>query len=100
MKRSRASSPTISVSIAGQKYVLKSDEDEPTVKALASYVDARIREIQRHTRTADTQSLAVLAALQITEELFEERRSRASLRKKVRERTQSLLQLLEKHARV
>ncbi len=44
---------------------------------MAGYVDSRMKELQKLSRTADTQSLAVLAALQITEELFKERRALA-----------------------
>jgi len=94
MKRS------VTVQIAGQRYVLRSDADEETVRELATYVDARIREIQRQTRTADTQALATLAALQIAEELFGEREAQAALKKKIREKGQSLLQFLEREARV
>jgi cell division protein ZapA len=90
----------VTVNIAGQKYVLRSDEDEEDVKAVASYVDARIREIQKLTRTADTQAHVTLAALQIAEELFGERRMRAELRKRIREKGQSILQFLEREARV
>jgi len=90
----------VAVQIAGQKYVLRTDADEDQVRALASYVDGRIRDIQRQTRTPDTQALATLAALQIAEELFGERQAQASLRKKIREKGQALLQFLEREARV
>jgi cell division protein ZapA len=90
----------VTVEIAGQRYVLRSDSDEETVKELATYVDGRIREIQRQTRTADTQALATLAALQIAEELFGERAAQAELRRKIREKGRALLQYLEREARV
>jgi cell division protein ZapA len=90
----------VTVTIAGQRYVLRSDDDENSVKELASYVDARIREIQRQTRTADTQSLATLAALQIAEELFGLREAHGALKKKIRDKGQALLQFLEREARV
>jgi cell division protein ZapA (FtsZ GTPase activity inhibitor) len=59
-----------------------------------------MKELQKHTRTADTQSLAVLAALQITEELFKERRALADLKKRIRERSRALLHLVESRARI
>jgi cell division protein ZapA len=90
----------VTVNIAGQRYVLRSDADEDSVTALAKYVDGRIREIQRQTRTADTQALATLAALQIAEELFGERQAQAALKKKIRDKGQALLQFLEREARV
>jgi cell division protein ZapA len=90
----------VAVQIAGQRYVLRTDDDEESVKRLASYVDARIRDIQRQTRTADTQALATLAALQIAEELFSERDARSSLKKQIRDKGKALLQFLEREARV
>ncbi len=94
MKRS------VSVQIAGQRYSLRSDADDQTVKDLAVFVDGRIKDIQRQARTADTQSVAILVAMQIAEELFAEREARAALKQKVRDKSKSLLQFLEREARV
>jgi cell division protein ZapA len=91
---------SISVQIAGVKYTLKTDEDERWVKSIAAFVDGKIREAQKHGRTVDTQAVAVLTAMQIAEELFTERRLTRELRKSIRERSQSLLDYLEREARV
>ena len=93
MKRS------VSVQIAGVRYALKTDEDERWVKAVAAFVDGKIRDTQKHARTPDTQSVAVLTALQIAEELFNERRQSGELRKKIREKSQSLLDVLTRETR-
>jgi cell division protein ZapA len=91
----------VAVQIAGQRYVLRSDDgEEETVRELAAYVDARIREIQRQGKMADTQAVATLAALQIAEELFGERRAVAELKRKIREKGQLLLQFLDREARL
>ncbi len=94
MKRS------VTVQIAGARYALKSDDDDRVVKALAAYVDGKMREVQKTARTPDTQAVAVLAALQITEELFAERQLASELRKSIREKSQSLLDYLEREARI
>ena len=94
MKRS------VSVQIAGVRYALKTDEDERWVRSLAAYVDGKMREVQKSTRTVDTQSAAVLTALQVAEVLFAERREVRELRKSIREKSQSLLDYLEREARV
>jgi cell division protein ZapA len=91
---------SVTVQIAGIRYSLKTDEDDRWVKMLAAYVDGKIREAQKHSRTPDTQSVAVLTALQIAEELFHERRQSSELRRRIRERSQSLLDYLEREARV
>lgn len=94
MKRS------VTVQIAGNRYTLKTDEDDRWVKSLAAFVDGKMREAQKNTRTVDTQSVAVLTALQIAEELFAERRDTRELRNSIREKSQSLLDYLEREARV
>ncbi|HVU50354.1 MAG TPA: cell division protein ZapA [Polyangia bacterium] len=94
MKRS------VAVQIAGVRYSLKTDDDERWVRSIAAYVDGKMREVQKSTRTVDTQSAAVLTALQVAEELFAERRDTRELRKSIREKSQSLLDYLEREARV
>jgi cell division protein ZapA len=91
---------SVAVQIAGIRYSLKTDEDDRWVKSLAAFVDSKIREAQKHSRTPDTQAVAVLTALQIAEELFQERRDSSELRKRIREKSQSLLDYLEREARV
>jgi cell division protein ZapA len=91
---------SVAVQIAGQKIMLRSDGDDETLHKLAAHVDVRLREIQKQTRTADTQTLALLAALQITEELFAERKAKRELKKQVREKSESLLQFLQREARL
>ena len=93
MKRS------VTVQIAGVRYALKTEEDDRWVKSVAAFVDGKIREVQKHTRTVDTQAVAVLTALQIAEELFNERRQTVELRKRIREKSQSLLDVLARETR-
>jgi cell division protein ZapA len=96
----RAMKRSVTVQIGGVKYALKTDEDDRFVKALAAFVDAKFRDTQKHTRTVDTQAVAVLTALQIAEELFNERQLSGELRKKIREKSQSLLDVLAREARL
>ena len=93
MKRS------VTVQIAG-RYALKTEEDDRCVKQMAAFVDGKIRDVQKHTRTVDTQAVAVLTALQIAEELSTMRRQSGDLRKKIREKSQSLLEVLAREARL
>jgi cell division protein ZapA len=92
-------SPVI-VNIAGHRFTLRSDEDERVVKDMAAHVDKHLRDLQKQTRTSDTQSLAILTALQITEELWKERRLHADLKKRVRDKGHALLQFIEREGRV
>lgn len=58
------------VSILGQKFVLKTDNDESHVKQVADYVNKIMHGIKQRTSTISTQNIAILGALNIAEELF------------------------------
>jgi cell division protein ZapA len=90
----------VNVSIGGHRYTLRSDEDERLVREMAAHVDKHLRDLQKQTRAADTQSLAILTALQITEELWKERKRHSELRKRVREKGRALLQFIERESRI
>lgn len=90
----------VNVTIGGHRYTLRSDEDERVVREMAAHVDKHLRELQKQTRAADTQSLAILTALQITEELWRERSLHAELKKRVRDKGCALLQFIEREGRV
>jgi len=60
----------ISVEIQGQRYPIRSTLDPLYVAKLATYVDEKIRAAADTTPTGDSLRLAVLAALNIADELF------------------------------
>ena len=100
MIESAAVKRSVTVQVAGQRYTLKTDDDDRLVKAIASYVDGKFREVQRVTRSPDSQSLAILTALQVAEELFQERAETEALKERMRDKTRSLLDYLAKVGRV
>lgn len=83
----------ITVHIAGQRYIVRSDADEGYVQSLASTVDARVAGL-KGSRLVATQADVVLAALQLADELHHERQRRQDLRRQVGERAQRLLDSL------
>ena len=60
----------VPVEILGQRYPIRSDLDERYVTELAAYVDQKIRAAADVTPDGDSIGLAVLAALNIADELF------------------------------
>jgi cell division protein ZapA len=77
------STRVINVEIHGQQYPIRSGLDPTYVAELAAYVDEKIRLASKETPAGDTLKLAVLAALNIADEVFrgreDERRGSASL---------------------
>jgi cell division protein ZapA len=87
---------SFAVTIAGQRYTIKSDADAAYVQALASRVDARIREVQRGAKSQSLQAVAVLTALQLADELERERQRRSNLRQQIHEKSRTLHTFLDR----
>lgn len=87
---------SLTVEVAGQRFKLRTDADEAYVKSLARYVTERIEEAKQGSGTVATQSLAILAALNIADDLFQTRRGEQELKRRVREKSRTILQLLDK----
>jgi cell division protein ZapA len=66
------------VTIYGKTYHLRGDGDPGYLHELAREVDRRMREVVEATGTADTLKVAILAALNITDECLQARRGSAS----------------------
>jgi len=60
----------ISVEIHGQRYTIRSTLEQEYVARLAAYVDDKMRAAADSTSTGDSLRLAVLAALNLADELF------------------------------
>jgi cell division protein ZapA len=56
--------------IGGLPFRLRSSQDDETVKALVQFVDQKIQLAMKATKSGSLQSAAILAALNIAEELI------------------------------
>ena len=70
------------VEIFGQRLGLRADGDEARVQEIARFVDFRMREVADRSSSVDTVKIAVLTALNIADELFQERESDQDTRQK------------------
>lgn len=93
-------SRSVRVSIAGFSLSVRTDAKPSYVKDLAAYVDDKLREARTAGagRVASTQSLALLAAMSIADELHQAREDMRRLEREVRERSKKILDYLEREA--
>jgi len=75
----------VEVKIAGQLYAIRSDLSEIQVEQLAKYVDQIMQQIRERTPTIAPTRMAILAALNIAEELFRIRDNCAEVTERVSE---------------
>ena len=87
------------VVIYNQAYNLRSDHDAQYIQDLAEYVDARMNEIARATMTVDSLRVAILAALQVADELFQARKDKEKTEEEIAERSAKYAELLDQFLR-
>ena len=85
----------VSVEIRGQRYPIRSDLDANYVNGLATYVDEKMRAASESTPSGDSLRLAVLAALNIADELFRCQDVQQARRGALAERTEALERLVD-----
>lgn len=89
------------VEIFGQGLNLRTDGDEERLLELARFVDSKMQEVARGISSVDTVKIAILTALNIADELFEERESDQNDRQeKLEKRARGLVTRLEDAMRI
>ena len=65
----------IKITIFGQEYSVKAPADPTYIKKIAEYVDSKMREVQSgFSSTQSSNRIAILSAMNITDELFNARK--------------------------
>jgi cell division protein ZapA len=67
------------VHIVGEEYAIRTERSPEDTRAVAEYVDRTIRGILEGGSVIETQKAAILAAMKITDELFQAREQGAEL---------------------
>ena len=86
----------VTVEIHGQRYPIKSALDAAYIADLAAYVDEKMRLALKECPSGDTLKVAVLAALNIADELFRMREANRARDSQIAERASELEQLLDR----
>jgi cell division protein ZapA len=68
--------PAVEVQIFGHPFTIRSEADQDYILSVAAYVDRKMREVTEKVPVATMGRVAVLASLNIADELFRERRRR------------------------
>ncbi len=82
------------VEIFGAKYTFDGDDPEH-IRQLAGYVNAKMLETAQHIKNVTTSKVAVLAAMNITEELFNLRREADRSKRHAAHRLDKMLALAQ-----
>ena len=91
----------VQVELYGQRYSLRPDEETLPghVEQVAALVDRRMREIAQTTPTVDSFKVAVLAAVNIADELLQLRGERKVVEEYISKKTRDIENLLDEGIR-
>ena len=85
----------VRVNIYGEEYTIRSEGDEEYIRQVAGYVDRKMREIAEKAPNKSHARVAILAALNITDEYFVERSKEKEGLLNLEERASSIISLLD-----
>ena len=86
----------VKVTIYGQEYTIKAPADASYIKNIAEYVDGKMREVQEELATPQVPAkVSILAAMNIADELFAEKRDRDQIKGDVESKVSSLIEIVE-----
>jgi cell division protein ZapA len=89
-------SKTVKIEIYDQSYNVSAEQNEEYLKELAAYVDGKMRAVAEATRTVDSLKVAVLAALNIADEMFTLRGRQQEIEGPLRKRVEKCVAMVEK----
>ncbi len=84
----------MTVTIFGKEYTLKGGADADYVQEVAAFVDQRMNEVARNAAVVSTDRVAILAAVNIADELFREQQKRLEATATLEDRSVHLTRLL------
>ena len=85
------------VEIFGREYKIRGVADEPYIRKVASFVDGKMREVSKGSSLPSADRLAILAALNIADELFQERRKASDANSSIEQKAHRLISILDQN---
>ena len=85
----------VEIKVFGQTYTVKTDAEEGHIQEVAHYVNEKVDEVLRKTKSVSTLNVAILTALNIADDLLREKAKRAALLKEVEVKSKDLVEKID-----
>jgi cell division protein ZapA len=86
---------SIEVEVFGQRLTLHGDGDATYAQELAKYVESQMRTASQGMATITPTKVAILAAINITDQLFQQEKRRQAEEAEIERRTSQILETIE-----
>lgn len=87
--------PSITVKIFGEDYRIRGVKEPEYIKQLAAFLDKKMEEVAVNTQITSSNKIAILAALNVSDELYKSKKKHKAVRLEIRERIRNLIRLIE-----
>ena len=88
---------TTTVEIFGREYKIRGVADEQYIQKVASFVDGKMREVSQGSSLPSADRLAILTALNIADELFQERSKTSDAYSNIEQKAHRLISILDQN---
>jgi cell division protein ZapA len=85
----------VEIKILGQTYTVKTDAEEDYIQEVARYVNEKMDEVLKKTRSVSTLNVAILTALNIADDLLKEKEKRIGLLQEVEIKSKDLAEKID-----
>jgi len=85
----------VEIKVFGQTYTVKTDAEENYIQEIAKYVNEKMDEVLKKTKSVSTLNVAILTALNIADDLFKEREKRIALLREIEAKSKDLVEKID-----
>jgi len=85
----------VEIKVFGQTYTVKTDAEEDYIQEVAKYVNEKMEEVLKKTKSVSTLNVAILTALNIADDLLREKEKRTTLLREVETKSRDLVEKID-----
>jgi cell division protein ZapA len=85
----------VELKVFGQTYTVKTEAEEDHIQEVARYVNEKMDEVLKKTRSVSTLNVAILTALNIADDLLKEKEKRITLLREVEAKSKDLAEKID-----
>ncbi len=85
----------VEIKVFGQTYTVKTDAEENYIQEVAKYVNEKMDEVLKKTKSVSTLNVAILTALNIADDLLKEKGKRIALLQEIESRSKNLVEKID-----
>ncbi len=86
---------SIEIKVFGQTYTVKTDAEEDHIQEVARYVNEKMDEVVKKTRSVSTLNVAILTALNIADDFLKEKEIRTALLREIKMKSKDLAEKID-----